>query len=574
VVGDVGWLTREELDSVAPGKNYGWPCYEGTVRTAGYSSDSRCKAEYAKEKTAARSVPPIYDYEHVQGQSAVVAGPVYAGTQYPSAYRGMLLFGDYAQGWIKRVALGPGDRPAGTPQVFIRDWYGVALEIGPGGDLAYISFGDGSPGTGSVARVAYSPDNATPVARASASPTWGGVPLRVQFSGNGSSDADGDSLSYSWDFGDGDHSSTPKPVHTYGARGDYVARLTVGDGRGRSDTAHVRISAANSPPTVRIASPTDGALYRDGGRVSLQGSATDPDDGPLPDSALAWYVLLRHVEHTHPLLAVTGGSHVFDTLRDHDADSFYEITLVATDSRGLASSRTVKVRPKTAWVTLASSPAGAPVSFGGISAKAPFEHLGAVGYHTSVSAAERFKVGGREYEFSRWSDGGAILHAIEIPDAPLKLVAIYRDITPPAPVTPAPDEPSSGDESGPLIEFSQPAGGIIRVLRGTARDRSGVRRVWVALRRKGSLVSRSGVRVCRWWSRSRRRLVMRRCPRAVWLRARLRRVGKRKVMWRVKLGRALPPGRFHAYFRAVDTHGNVGRGLVAGAKRHPEAPQR
>ena len=47
LVGDVGWNTREEIDLLQPGRNYGWPCYEGTIHTPGYSDDSRCATEYA-----------------------------------------------------------------------------------------------------------------------------------------------------------------------------------------------------------------------------------------------------------------------------------------------------------------------------------------------------------------------------------------------------------------------------------------------------------------------------------------------------------------------------------------------
>ena len=54
VVGDVGASDEEELDLVQPGKNYGWPCYEGRVRTPLYRSQARCLEEYAKEGTARR----------------------------------------------------------------------------------------------------------------------------------------------------------------------------------------------------------------------------------------------------------------------------------------------------------------------------------------------------------------------------------------------------------------------------------------------------------------------------------------------------------------------------------------
>jgi glucose/arabinose dehydrogenase/PKD repeat protein len=567
ILGDVGWDTREEIDVLKPGGDYGWPCYEGTIRTPSYSSDSRCAPEYAKQGTANAAQPPIYDYAH-QGSNAIVAGPVYTGTDYPAGYRGSLFFGDYAKGFVKRLALSTNDRAVGGAQSFAGGWPGVSLEAGPDGNLVSVYFGDGSPGTGSVEETVYSPGNATPVARASASPTSGSGPLEVQFRGDLSTDADKDRLSYRWDFGDGSPASTAaNPVHTYASRGDYVARLTVDDGRGRQSSQTVRISVDNMAPTVTISSPADGAAYRDGQSVKFAGSATDAEDGTLPSGALSWHVILRHKDHVHPVADVTGEGGAFTTLRDHDADSHYELTLSATDSRGVTTSRTVVIRPRMAGITLASSPEGAPVSYGGLQLTAPFTHWSAVGFVTSVSAEERFGADGRTYAFARWSDGGARLHELEVPDSGMKLVAIYHDVTPASSVTssksaPSDDEPSSssGDERGPLITFSRPRPGPIRVLRGTARDKNGVRRLWVGLRRRGSHVSRRGTRTCRWWSRRHKRLVVRSCGRAVWLRARLRRVGSGKVVWRVKLGRPLPPGRFRAYFRAVDAKGNVGRG--------------
>ena len=49
IVGDVGASGYEELDLVEPGKNYGWPCYEGPVRHWNYTAEPRCLQEYAKE---------------------------------------------------------------------------------------------------------------------------------------------------------------------------------------------------------------------------------------------------------------------------------------------------------------------------------------------------------------------------------------------------------------------------------------------------------------------------------------------------------------------------------------------
>ena len=43
IVGDVGWSTYEEINTLAPETNAGWPCFEGCVPTT-FSSASVCKA--------------------------------------------------------------------------------------------------------------------------------------------------------------------------------------------------------------------------------------------------------------------------------------------------------------------------------------------------------------------------------------------------------------------------------------------------------------------------------------------------------------------------------------------------
>jgi glucose/arabinose dehydrogenase len=41
-VGDVGWNSREEVDVARVGKSFGWPCYEGRLRTAVYEDNDHC----------------------------------------------------------------------------------------------------------------------------------------------------------------------------------------------------------------------------------------------------------------------------------------------------------------------------------------------------------------------------------------------------------------------------------------------------------------------------------------------------------------------------------------------------
>ncbi len=65
-----------------------------------------------------------------------------------------------------------------------------------------------------------------------ATPSFGGTPLSVDFSGSDSSDPeDGTSLSYAWDFEDDGiiDSTEAEPTHVFSSDGDFTVRLTVTD---------------------------------------------------------------------------------------------------------------------------------------------------------------------------------------------------------------------------------------------------------------------------------------------------------------------------------------------------------
>jgi PKD repeat protein len=121
-----------------------------------------------------------------------------------------------------------------------------------------------------VGNASCQPNNA-PLAVLSGNPTSGNAPLSVNFSGANSSDPDpGDSIaSYSFDFGDGTAvltQSTATTSHTYQNPGNYPARLTVKDSRGKSSTnlAQVMITATDASPTP---TPTPTPLPCGGTRV-------------------------------------------------------------------------------------------------------------------------------------------------------------------------------------------------------------------------------------------------------------------------------------------------------------------
>jgi PKD repeat protein len=427
IVADVGWNTREEIDQLQPGRNYGWPCYEGTLRTPGYSEDAPCASEYAREGTAGADVPPDYDYDHQGQSSAVVGGPVYQGAAYPAGYSGSAFFGDYARGFVERVLFDAQGRVTGVAG-FAPHWSGVDLESAPNGNIAFADLGNFGPGAGSVREFVYTPNNGPPVAHASATPTSGAAPLPVQFTGSGSTDPDNDALTYDWDFGDGSaHSAQADPSHTYTANGTYTARLRVDDGNGHTatDTAGIQVGN-NTPPTATIISPADGSTYRDGQTIQLKGSGADTEDGTLPGSSLSWHVVLHHNTHLHDLGTFTGTEPSFAARTDHDADSYYEVTLTATDSEGRTDSKTITLHPETVNVTLASSPSGVGLSYSGTAVTAPATRATAIGYVATVTAPDSYVTGSQTYQFVSWSDGGARVHDITVGTSDFTLTATYR----------------------------------------------------------------------------------------------------------------------------------------------------
>jgi glucose/arabinose dehydrogenase len=147
--GDVGWNRYEEVDAVLRGGNYGWPCYEGPVRTPTYSSRPVCRALFARGPGAV--VPPLVFHDHHRDGNSVIGGVIYRGTRYPSFYRGAYLYGDFGRSWVRAIRLTRDGRGAlGQGRLFVDGGTApVQIRIGPDGDVYYLSF------TGELRRLRY-----------------------------------------------------------------------------------------------------------------------------------------------------------------------------------------------------------------------------------------------------------------------------------------------------------------------------------------------------------------------------------------------------------------------------------
>ena len=124
----------------------------------------------------------------------------YRGGAYPDAYDGALFFADYSRNciWVMKKGTNGIPDPAKRSTFVAGAAAPVDLQIGPNGDLFYVDLTGGT-----LRHIRYSAANQPPIARATANPTNGPVPLAVSFDGTSSSDPEGGALSYEWDL-DGD----------------------------------------------------------------------------------------------------------------------------------------------------------------------------------------------------------------------------------------------------------------------------------------------------------------------------------------------------------------------------------
>lgn len=139
VIGELGLNGFDELLVGARGANYGWPCYEGRERVAGYRDHRICADLYARGADAVE--PPLLAYP----SASLTGGVFYTGTTYPPRYRGAYFYGDWALSWLRYVPAGALSSPgAPAPRDFATTAGGpVQIELGSDDNLLYLALNAG-----------------------------------------------------------------------------------------------------------------------------------------------------------------------------------------------------------------------------------------------------------------------------------------------------------------------------------------------------------------------------------------------------------------------------------------------
>jgi glucose/arabinose dehydrogenase len=411
VVGDVGWGTYEEINVLSPGNSYGWPCWEGPIRTTGYKDLPGC---VGVNSVAARWAYPRSS-GGVNNGSSVTGGVIYQGKNYPADYQGKYFFGDYTSKRLWTMALDSADA---APVSFGSD-IGAVVKIGSAPVSGDIVFADIA--SGNVRRLVYAPGNNPPSAVITA--TNDPATRKVAFSAAKSTDPNGDELTYEWNFGEGEPATGEVVEHQYPqSPASFTVTLTAIDPLGAKDVSTLEVFPSNHTPVLTVQAPDPNRTFAVGDVIEATATATDPDEqDPLQVSWSADVIHCRGADncHLHPGVRQDNVSKFELSFEGHPGDTRLEITAVTTDSKGASASKTFVVRPKQRRITIQS---GVPAEFT-IGDEQVTSGLFTVGSSLTVIAPQ--EAADKVATFDKWNDNSPRVRQVTVPDADVTLPVTY-----------------------------------------------------------------------------------------------------------------------------------------------------
>ena len=336
-INDVGSRGFEEVDDGRAGADYGWPATEGDHDDPRYD---RPVLAYGRDVGRSIAGGAFYD-----GTAGAAGGRVDGDAAFPASFRGDYFVADFGSGVVQRLDVGGADGTAaprarydGLPFAsgFAQP---VDVDLAPDGALLVLQRGDGSPGAGSIGRVAAvvagpprvtdRPDGLTVDAGDAATfavgvESAGRVRYRWQRDGRNIRGATGPT--YTLPAATAADDGAVFRVRATNAAGTTVSKVAVLTVRG------------DARPTATIDGPSVVDAVRAGRPVRFAGTGTDAAGRSLPGSAMAWRVEYVSGGRASPLLAPfagTGGSFVAPSLVPYlGRDAIYRLTLTVTDPAG------------------------------------------------------------------------------------------------------------------------------------------------------------------------------------------------------------------------------------------------
>ncbi|MEP6594360.1 MAG: LamG-like jellyroll fold domain-containing protein [Ginsengibacter sp.] len=280
------------------------------------------------------------------GGSCAIGGVFYTHDDFPAQYKNTYFFGDYANTWIRNITMGANNKPVSVGNA-IDSGVIVAMATNPvENGIYYINF------TSAIKKITYNTGNQPPVALATSDKKFGPSPLTVQFTGSASSDPGNQMLTYLWNFGDGTTSTLVNPSHNFTTSDNLptndTVSLTVRNVEGNTNSTTLIISVNNTPPEVTITSPADSTLYSMTSQSVFNLRSTVIDNEDIDDKlSYQWQTILHHQEHEHPEPIDTARTTTttISPLGCGTETYYYRIILTVTDTKGLATTKEVRLYP-------------------------------------------------------------------------------------------------------------------------------------------------------------------------------------------------------------------------------------
>ncbi|MEH2254381.1 PA14 domain-containing protein [Nostoc sp.] len=144
-IGNVGWYSWEEVVTGGPGKNFGWPFYEGgydangnlvSLKQPAYAQLDAGKAFYNSGTVV---TPPIYAYDHSSGSTSIGVGDFYTGGGFNNA----LFIFNPSKGTIDALTLNSQNKVIATTQFASNLGVPVDVRAGDDGKLYYVDLASG-----------------------------------------------------------------------------------------------------------------------------------------------------------------------------------------------------------------------------------------------------------------------------------------------------------------------------------------------------------------------------------------------------------------------------------------------
>lgn len=295
------------------------------------------------------------DTDQVYGNS-VVGGVFYDGKSFPDHFDGAYFLADHL-GWVKAFHFNLNDSLTHIDNIWEDTMKIVDLAVNPNdGCLYMMEYPDG------LYKICYGL-NLPPVGEITVDQQYGPAPLSVQLSAANSYDPDQDAFSVHWDFGDGYSSTALSPLHTFETENNdpqqFLVTLTLTDTIDNVSKEYVTISVNNTPPTVSIIRPVDGAFLPQQGTswVELEAEVEDAEEA-ISGLSYAWKEILHHNTHFHeePVDTNRVTDLVLAELPCGPEVYYYRIQLTVSDQYGLSGTDEVYLYPDCVepFVTLSS----------------------------------------------------------------------------------------------------------------------------------------------------------------------------------------------------------------------------